>query len=196
MRNILKIKLGAKFHITSYRVWALWASRWRVLSTQKLNFLQKWPNLQGRLELIWRSFFRINDFFCVILSFWDIVSLSNYCVHIFFLSVLGHFFLSKNDVHLKICKMLWSELLYSGSDLLYAQKKLFKQKMGARTIPIFPANWATFGRSWHPNAIWCDMKFHAHPYFQHIAYLYIFYVKIATAELGGGFKNIRVKYLC
>ena len=28
-----------------------------VFGAQKFNFLQKWPNLQGRLELIRRSFF-------------------------------------------------------------------------------------------------------------------------------------------
>ena len=56
--------------------------------------------------------------------------------------------------------------------------------MSVRSIPIYPANLATFGGSWIfgrlnapfeqpqcPNAIWCDMKFDVHLYFQLIAYL-------------------------
>ena len=57
IRNELKKMMGVKFHITSYCVWALRTSKRGVLGTQKFNFLQKWPNLQVRLELTWRSFF-------------------------------------------------------------------------------------------------------------------------------------------
>ena len=34
----------------SYRVFDLWACKSGVMGTQKLNFLQKWPNLHGRLK--------------------------------------------------------------------------------------------------------------------------------------------------
>ena len=44
--------MGVKFDITSYRVWALRAFKRGVLDYQTVNFLHKWPNLQGRLELI------------------------------------------------------------------------------------------------------------------------------------------------
>ena len=44
--------MGVKFDITSYRVWALRASKSGVLGTQKFNFLQEWPNFQGTSELI------------------------------------------------------------------------------------------------------------------------------------------------
>ena len=38
---------------------------------------------------------------------------------------------------------------------------------------------STFGRQWHPNAIWCDMKFYAHHSF---STLRIFYVRMAIFE--------------
>ena len=49
-----KKMMGVKLHTKSYRVWTPRASKGEVLGAQKFNFLQKWPNLQGRLELIWR----------------------------------------------------------------------------------------------------------------------------------------------
>ena len=42
----------------------LWFKR-GVLGAEKCNFLQKWPNLQDRLELICRLFFCMNDFYFV-----------------------------------------------------------------------------------------------------------------------------------
>ena len=36
----------------SYRVWGPRTSKRCVLGAQKFNFLQKWPHLQGRSELI------------------------------------------------------------------------------------------------------------------------------------------------
>ena len=52
MRNVIKKMMGVKF--TSYRVWAPQAPKHTQMTPQKFNFLQKWPNLQDRLELIWR----------------------------------------------------------------------------------------------------------------------------------------------
>ena len=52
MRNKLKKWWVQSF--PSYRVWAPRASKWAVLGDQKFNFLQKGPNLQGRLKLTWR----------------------------------------------------------------------------------------------------------------------------------------------
>ena len=53
--------------------------------------------------------------------------------------------------------------------------------MCARSIPLYPANFATFkenwifgarfGCRWRPNAILCDMKFYAHHCFYLIAHL-------------------------
>ena len=43
---------GVRFHITSSRVWALRPFKRGVFGAQKFNFLQNWPNLQGRLELV------------------------------------------------------------------------------------------------------------------------------------------------
>ena len=40
MRNVLKKMMGVKFHITSYRVWALRPFKRDVLGAQKFNFLQ------------------------------------------------------------------------------------------------------------------------------------------------------------
>ena len=57
-----KKMMDVKFRVTSYRLWA-------PPAPQKCNFLQKLLNLQRRLELIWGSFFCVNDFFCAILSF-------------------------------------------------------------------------------------------------------------------------------
>ena len=54
---MLRKMMGVKFLITSYRVWALLAFKSGVLGIQKFIFLQKWLNLQGRLELIGSSFF-------------------------------------------------------------------------------------------------------------------------------------------
>ena len=51
MRNVLRKNDGRKFHITSYRVWALRVLKRGVLGGQKCNFLQMWSNLQGRLKL-------------------------------------------------------------------------------------------------------------------------------------------------
>ena len=50
MRNVLKIKMGIKFHITS-RLSAAAVEKGRF-GKQEFNFLQKWPNMQGILELI------------------------------------------------------------------------------------------------------------------------------------------------
>ena len=52
--------------------------------------------------------FCMNDFFVQFLVFEILVTFSNYCVqilHVFFLSVLGHFFF-KNDVYLKRCTIV------------------------------------------------------------------------------------------
>ena len=50
----------------SYHVFELWASKRVVMGTQKFNFLQKWPNLQGRLELIsCDSYFLRYERFCI-----------------------------------------------------------------------------------------------------------------------------------
>ena len=110
MHNVLKKMMGVKFNIASYRIWVPRASKRGVLGVQKFNFLHKWLNLQGWLELIWRSFFAyIHDFFCAILSFWDIVTFSKYCVQIlqaFLLSVLAYFF---QMMFISRCTMLWSE---------------------------------------------------------------------------------------
>ena len=80
MHNELKKMMDAKFHTTSYHVWSPRASRRGVLGTPKFNFLQNWPNFQGRLDLTWRSFFAYMIFFCAILSYWDVVSFSNFKV--------------------------------------------------------------------------------------------------------------------
>ena len=53
--------MGIKFYIISYPVWALRLFKRGILGAQKFNFLQKWPNLQGRLD--WRSFFAWITFF-------------------------------------------------------------------------------------------------------------------------------------
>ena len=78
MRNVLKITMGVKFHITSYRVWA--GTQTRPDGDPKVQLSSKWTNLQRRLELIWRSFFACMTFFCAILSFWDMINF------VFFLS--------------------------------------------------------------------------------------------------------------
>ena len=56
--------------------------------------------------------------------------------------------------------------------------------MSPKSIPIYPANLATLEESWifrcpnapfeqpqRQNTIWCDMKFYAHHFIQHIAHL-------------------------
>ena len=47
----------------SYRVWVQQGLKRGVLGAQKLNFLQKWLILLGRLELIWRSFLSVRSIF-------------------------------------------------------------------------------------------------------------------------------------
>ena len=62
MRNVLESQDVLNI---SYRVWA----------PEKFYFLEKWPNLQGRLELIWRSFFAGMIFFlrCSVFEIWSIL---------------------------------------------------------------------------------------------------------------------------
>ena len=79
MRNVLKLKMCWIYHITSYRVFELRASKRSKKMRKKLNFLQKWKK-----DLDWSD----NDFlhpyfFCATLSFWDIVNFNNDCVPIF-----------------------------------------------------------------------------------------------------------------
>ena len=58
-------------------VWVLRPFKIAVLDTQKFNFLQKLPNLQGKLELIWCSFVTCMAFFVWFLVFeiWSILYL-------------------------------------------------------------------------------------------------------------------------
>ena len=67
-----KKMMGVRFHTIS----CLGAADVQkgLLGAQKFNFHQKWPNLQGRLELIWRSFFAWMTFFVRLLIF-DISSI-------------------------------------------------------------------------------------------------------------------------
>ena len=44
MRNVLKLKIGVKFHITSYRVWALWAS----VCSFEMSFVKMSGNVNSR----------------------------------------------------------------------------------------------------------------------------------------------------
>ena len=46
-----------KKKLVLFLVFELLASRRSKKMRKKLNCLQRWPNLQGRLELIWKSFF-------------------------------------------------------------------------------------------------------------------------------------------
>ena len=50
-----KVARKISYYIIS-RLGAVGSKR-SVLGIKKFNFLQNWPNLQSRLELIWRSFF-------------------------------------------------------------------------------------------------------------------------------------------
>ena len=71
---VLKKMISVKFHMTPYRVWSPQAPKRAQITPQKFNSLQKWPNIQGRLELIFCTWnFCMNDFFCAILSFWDMI---------------------------------------------------------------------------------------------------------------------------
>ena len=55
-----KKMMGVKFHIKSYRVWALRASKRSVLGTQEFKFLQKF---EGKIGIDLTLIFCINDFF-------------------------------------------------------------------------------------------------------------------------------------
>ena len=65
--------MGLKFLITSYHVWALQPFENDILGAQKFIFLHKWKNLQGRLELIWRSFCARMTFFARFLFLWNMI---------------------------------------------------------------------------------------------------------------------------
>ena len=70
----------------------------RRYGRRKMKFSSKVAKFSEKIRTDLITNFNINSFFCVTLSFWDIVNFSNYCVQIFqvfFLSVLGHFFFSK-----------------------------------------------------------------------------------------------------
>ena len=67
--DCVKKMMGVKFHITSYRVWTPQASKSGKIAPQTFNFLHEWLNWQGRLELIWCSFFVWMTFFVQFLVF-------------------------------------------------------------------------------------------------------------------------------
>ena len=73
--------MGAKFHITSYRVWVSQLPKHGKMAPQKFNFLQKWPNLQSRFghckhggsNCSDRSFCIHEEFFCAILLVYELL---------------------------------------------------------------------------------------------------------------------------
>ena len=153
MRNEIRKMMAVKYHIISR------------MGTQKFNFHHKWPNLQDRLQIIflhefYAHFFTWMIFFVQFLVF-QIVTFSHFVLkktRVFFPRVEIIFFL-----HLYIVKRLGSwggapvrgaggqavkKIAHIWKTKNRTKKKLFMQKMSTRSIPIYPANLATFEESW------------------------------------------------
>ena len=71
MHNVLKIEMGVKLHIISYRVWDFYVAKQGVLGAQTFFTSDQirrvdwnWSDAQFLHEL---------TFFCAILSFWDMI---------------------------------------------------------------------------------------------------------------------------